>query len=141
LLKAPPWVGVVCLTRDQELVLVRQYRHGHGGTSLELPAGVIDREEDIVVAARRELEEETGFEAEDMAPLWRVRPEPARHDQWAHFCLARGASRKRAQRLDDTEHIEVVTRPLGDLDDIISEMVHGPHVAALLLAERRGLLR
>lgn len=141
LLKAPPWVGVVCLTDDGNLVMVRQYRHGHQGMSLELPAGVIDSNEDVVAAAERELKEETGFESQDVVQLWKVRPEPARHDQWAHFCLARGARRRHSQELDETEHIEVVTRPVGELDDIISEMIHAPHIAALLLAERKGLLR
>jgi 8-oxo-dGTP pyrophosphatase MutT (NUDIX family) len=141
MITAPPWVGVLAVTDQQELVLVEQYRHAHGGPSLELPAGIIDAGEEITAAARRELSEETGYQAREFVPLWQARPEPSRHTQWAHFCIARGARLAGKQALEETEDIRVVTRPLAELDDIVSEMVHAAHVAALLLAERRGLLQ
>lgn len=141
MIQAPPWVGVLAVTEEQELVLVQQYRHAHGGTSLELPAGIIDVGEEITAAAERELAEETGYAAPEFLPLWQARPEPSRHSQWAHFCIARGARLVGKQALEETEEIRVITRPLRELDAIVSEMVHAAHVAALLLAERRGLLR
>src|SRR6478735_3041353 len=55
LIHAPHWAAVLCLTQQREAVLVRQYRHGLGGPSLELPAGVIEAEEAPIEAARREL--------------------------------------------------------------------------------------
>jgi ADP-ribose pyrophosphatase len=55
LLKGPNWAGVLCLTEQREIALVRQYRHGLGGPSLELPAGVIDPGEDPLAAAKREI--------------------------------------------------------------------------------------
>src|SRR5437588_488861 len=56
------WVNVVPLTSDQQVVMVRQFRHGIGGLTLEVPAGVMDPEdESAAVAARRELREETGY--------------------------------------------------------------------------------
>jgi 8-oxo-dGTP pyrophosphatase MutT (NUDIX family) len=140
LITAPAWVGVIALTPRQDLVLVEQYRHAHEGTSLELPAGIIEPGEEVSIAARRELREETGFEAPSVASLWQIRPEPARHRQWAHFCVARDVVQRADQSLDATEDIRVVLRPLSKLDSIVSEMVHAAHVAALLLAARRGLL-
>jgi len=119
-------------------VLVSQYRHGHKGTSLELPAGIIDPGEEELSGAARELREETGYVSDEIAPLWKIRPEPARHDQWAYFAIAKNARRAQAQDLDSTEDIRVVTRPLAELDSVLEEMVHGVHVAALLLAARRG---
>lgn len=139
-IESSPWVAAVCVTPARELVLVQQYRHGHRGPSLELPAGVIEPGEAVLTAAQRELREETGFEAAEWAELWTIRPEPARHEQWAHFVVARAARRAAEQSLDETETIRVVQRPLEDLDAICQEMVHGLHVAALLLAARRGLL-
>ena len=139
-IESPAWAATVCLTPARELVLVEQYRHGHGGPSLELPAGVIEPSEDPAFAAARELCEETGYEAESVQLFWSVRPEPARHEQWAHFAVARSATLSRPQALDDTEAVSVILRPLAELDQIVAEMVHGLHVAALLLAERRGLL-
>src|SRR5690349_13334476 len=79
LILGPSWTGVLCLTDSDEVVFVRQYRHGAGTLSLELPAGVIDAGEEPVTAARRELLEETGFEATSFEPLLAVVPEPARN--------------------------------------------------------------
>ena len=140
IIESPSWAGIVCVTEDKELVLVQQYRHGHKGISLELPAGIIEPGEEDLKGAARELEEETGYISDDIQPLWRVRPEPARHDQWAYFAIARGARRASLQNLDETEDIRVVTRPVAELDQVVSEMVHAVHVAALLLAARKGLL-
>jgi 8-oxo-dGTP pyrophosphatase MutT (NUDIX family) len=140
LIESAPWAAVICVTSERELVLVEQYRHGHGGPSLELPAGVIEPGEEPLAAAQRELREETGYEADDWVALWQVRPEPARHRQWAHFAVATGARLVAAQTLDVTEDLTVVKRPLGDIDAVLAEMVHGLHVGALLLAARRGLL-
>jgi 8-oxo-dGTP pyrophosphatase MutT (NUDIX family) len=140
IIESPPWVGIVCVTEENELVLVEQYRHGHKGTSLELPAGIIEPGEDYLEGAERELQEETGYVSSEIEPLWKVRPEPARHDQWAFFVFARAARRAHAQRLDETEDIRVVTRSVAELDRVVDEMVHAVHVAALLLAARKGLL-
>jgi 8-oxo-dGTP pyrophosphatase MutT (NUDIX family) len=139
-IEASAWAGVVCVTAERQLVLVEQYRHGHGGPSLELPAGVVEAGEPWLEGARRELREETGFVSDHWRPLWRVRPEPARHAQWVEFFVATGAVRVAEQELDETEDMRIVLRPLGELDAIVDEMVHGMHVGALLLAARRGLL-
>lgn len=140
IIESPSWAGIVCLTEERELVLVRQYRHGHQGSSLELPAGIIEPGEEDLSGAARELREETGYVSHDISPFWKVRPEPARHDQWAYFAIARNARKAREQELDPTEEISVVTRPVAELDSIVQEMVHAVHVAALLLAARKGLL-
>lgn len=140
LVVSPSWAATVCVTDKRELVLVRQYRHGHEGPSLELPAGILEPGEDPKDAARRELFEETGYEPETLELFWQARPEPARHRQLAHFAFARGAKRTRAQALDVTEDILVELHPVEHLDRVLDQMVHAVHVAALLLAVRRGLL-
>src|SRR6185369_5279763 len=87
----PDWASVLCVTEDSEVVLVRQYRHGVGRPSLELPAGVIESHETPEEAARRELAEETGYESDDWVRIQSVSTEPARHTTQAHFFCARGA--------------------------------------------------
>ena len=54
------WADVVALTKDAEVVLVRQYRHGVCESLLEFPGGVLDDGEDTPDGAKRELLEETG---------------------------------------------------------------------------------
>jgi ADP-ribose pyrophosphatase len=140
-LEQPSWAAVVCVTASGELVLSEQYRHGARAGTLALPAGVIDAGEEPLAAAQRELREETGYQSDHWEPLLTVRPEPARHDHWAHFYVARGAHQGSEQSLDPAENVVVRRFPLADLDGILSELSHAAHIGALLLAERRGLLR
>jgi ADP-ribose pyrophosphatase len=65
----PPSVMVISVTADRRLVLVRQYRHNLKSYQLEFPAGTIHDTEDPEVAARRELEEETGFTPATPGPM------------------------------------------------------------------------
>jgi 8-oxo-dGTP pyrophosphatase MutT (NUDIX family) len=142
LINGPNWAGVLCLTGEGQVVMVRQYRHGLGGTSLELPAGVIEDAEAPIDAARRELREESGFEAREMTPLLTVSPEPARSTTRAHFFFARRAERVSDLALDHSEDLQVLLVPADDLIELMDQgqIVHAAHIAAILLAGRRGLL-
>ena len=142
LIEGPHWASVLCLTSEAQVVLVRQYRHGFGGSSLELPAGVIEPEEAPIDAARRELREESGFEALHLEPLLAPAPEPARNTTRAHFFFARGATRVADLALDSSEEIEVLLVPANELLELIDDghIVHAAHIAAILSAWRRGWL-
>ena len=142
LVRGPHWASVLCLTASNQVVLVRQYRHGIAGGSLELPAGVIDTGEEPLSAARRELREETGFSAQYFEPLITVAAEPARNSARAHFFVATGAERAAEQALDETEELEVLLVEPRELFELIDagHIVHGVHIAAILLAARRGFL-
>ncbi|HEX2670357.1 MAG TPA: NUDIX hydrolase [Polyangiaceae bacterium] len=142
LIRGPHWAGVLCLTPEREVVMVRQYRHGFGAPSLELPAGVVEPGEEPIEGARRELREETGFDVESIEPLISVAPEPARHSTRAHFFFARAASNVTALSLDKSEELEVLLVPVAELLELIDrgEIVHAAHIGAVLLAWRRGLL-
>jgi 8-oxo-dGTP pyrophosphatase MutT (NUDIX family) len=126
-LQTRDWACVVCITEDQELVLVEQYRHGAGKVTLEFPAGAID--------AKRELLEETGYAAPIWLPLLAVSPETTRHSHQAHLFLALGAKLHGPQQLEATEDVEVTRRKLTDTTQLASELSHGIHVAAWLLAK------
>lgn len=143
LIEAPSWVAILAVTEQDELVLVDQYRHGAQRTSRELPAGVIDEGETPERAAQRELLEETGYASDRWSPLIEVNTEPSRHTTRACFFVALGAKRVREQRLDPSENIAVQLVPAREVLALVEDgtIVHGVHVGALLLAERRGLVR
>jgi len=142
LLRTPSWAAVIALTMDGQLVLVEQYRHGLGATSLELPGGVIDEGELPQDAARRELREETGFTAPEFQPLIELAPEPSRSTHHAHFFFAPGAQMAGSARLEASEVIKLKLLPveaaLRALDS--GQIMHAAHVAAILFAVRSGLL-
>ncbi len=140
-LEQPSWAAVICVTETGDVVLSEQYRHGAQKVTLELPAGVIEPHEDPLEGAKRELREETGFESDDWAHLLSTHPEPSRHAHSAHFFVARSARKSGEQELDATENVRVRTMPLLELDALLAALGHAAHIGALLLAERRGLLR
>ncbi|MFQ5570525.1 MAG: NUDIX hydrolase [Rhodothermales bacterium] len=138
----PDWVCVVCLTETGQVVLVEQYRHGVQRTTLELPAGTVDEGEDPLLAARRELLEETGYVADAWTSLGHCAPDPSKHTHYAHLFVASDARRVREQRLDASE---VIAIRLVEPDEVLrladsGEIVHGIHLSALLWARHRGLL-
>ena len=109
-LEAEPWVNVVPLTRDEQVVMVRQYRHGARRVTLELPGGIVDPGEDPGAAAARELIEETGYRAARVSPLGSLNPNPALFDNRIHTYLA-----------EDVECIAEIAN--GPLEETFVELV------------------
>lgn len=101
------WVNIVALTPDQDIVLVRQYRHGRGRIALELPGGMIETGQTPELAAQRELIEETGYSSEKWIKLGSVCANPDSHTNLSHAYLALDAIFTREQQLDENEFIEV----------------------------------
>jgi ADP-ribose pyrophosphatase len=70
----PAAAAVVPFVSSEEILMVRQYRYALGRETLEIPAGKIDPSENIEDCARRELLEETGYQAESMKLLYSYAP-------------------------------------------------------------------
>lgn len=142
IIDSPDWAAVLCVTDAGHVVLVRQYRHGCRGESLELPAGALEPGELPLAAAQRELLEETGYAAERWEPLLRASIDPARQSGNAHFFCALGARRVAEPRLDGSEDLSALLVSPSELLGLVDsgQVFHGIHVAAILLGERRGWL-
>ena len=126
------WAGVIPVTPDGRLVLVRQYRHGINEASLEIPAGVVDADDsDFSIAARRELREETGYDCEVLEPLGYVHPNPGMMPVRCHIFLARGVTPMHSQRLDEGEDIEVI---LLEPEKLRSEIEQGRITHSMVLS-------
>lgn len=119
-LESADWVNVVALTPQDELVMVQQFRFGSQQVELEIPGGIIDHGEDPLVSAKRELLEETGYEAERWTSLGSIAPNPAIHRNRLHSFLAEGCVRVAAQTPDPFEDIAVELIPHVQLDALVA---------------------
>jgi ADP-ribose pyrophosphatase len=131
------WATIVALTKDQKVVLVRQYRHGAQKVILELPGGTIDaKDESPMNAARRELMEETGYSSDNFIQIGCVSPNPANQTNMIYSFLALDAEKVASQNLDETEEIEVVLKPLEDVITMAKsgELLQSMQVSAVFFA-------
>ena len=114
LMDGKDWVNVIALTDDNQVVLIRQIRHGIDDFTIEIPGGCVEPDEQPAEAARRELLEETGFAGGTIEPLGTVCPNPAMQAMRLHCYCLRGVPRVRAQQLDPGEDIQVILKPLPE---------------------------
>jgi 8-oxo-dGTP pyrophosphatase MutT (NUDIX family) len=123
------WVGIIPLL-NEEVILVRQFRHGSEEMSLEIPGGIVD-EDDPLQAALRELEEETGFKAKRIELLGVLKPQPALFNNRFYVFLARELEKVGDPLPEETEQIELVKMPLSQ---VLKDMASGKIDHALVLA-------
>lgn len=119
---------VFALTKDQRVVLIRQYRHGVQHVILEFPSGSVDEGETPLEAAKRELMEETGYASDRFIALGQLSPNPAVYRNQLHLFLALNAEQSGEQSLYDADNIEVV---LMALDDVIARARGGEFINSL----------
>ncbi len=134
------WVMVVPLLEDGRVVMERVHRWALQDWALECPSGGCDGDPPDV-AARRELEEETGYRAERLDHLGRFFATAGHSDERFDLYLATGVQPDGRVRREPTEAIEVELRPLADLhrQALAGEIADGPTALAILLAAARGV--
>lgn len=122
-LDASPWVNIIPVTTNNEVILIRQYRHGIREVTLEIPGGLVENGEPHDLAALRELEEETGYGAnrDDLIYLGKISPNPAIQNNVCHTYLARNVYSIGAQKMDEKEDIELDICPLKDIPALIQD--------------------
>ncbi len=132
----PDFCNVVMVTNQDELVMVEQYRHAAGIVSLELPGGMIEPGEDPMVAAKREMEEETGYQSNHFELLYSIYPNPPLENNQAHFYLATQLTPTGKTSFDQYEDINLV---LVHKDEFLHKLLqnsftHGAQVGAMYAA-------
>jgi ADP-ribose pyrophosphatase len=131
----PPAVVILPLTADGDVVMIEEWRQAVGRVNRGIPAGTMERAdgdetdpwlesdrpefESIETAARRELTEETGYEAETIEELVAVEPANGFANSVHNHVVARGCEPTAEQRLDDNESIRVTTESFESLREAV----------------------
>ncbi len=127
----PTWVNIIALTKDGQMILERQYRHGLSCVSTEIPAGVMEKGETPLEAAKRELQEETGYTGGTWTELMTAAPNPSTQDNVNHSFVARDVELTSDRHLDATEDIDVMLVPLSE---VFKMLQRGEFIQALMIA-------
>ena len=130
-LEYPDWVNVIAITEEGKFVMERQYRHGLGNTCYELPCGVIEPGEDPLEAAKRELQEETGFGGGEWTKMMHLAPNPGSQNNLSHCFVATGVKKMYEQKFDATEDISVHLLTVEQIKDLLQ---NGQIIQALMAA-------
>lgn len=108
LIEKPSIVSVVATDAKNKVITLKEYKHGAGKVLNVLPAGIIEKGESPVEAARRELEEETGFSGGKFEYVGTLYDYPARDMHTISVVRAKNVSRSKKQQFDEGEYIERV---------------------------------
>jgi ADP-ribose pyrophosphatase len=113
--------AMLAFDEDNKVILVKQNRFPHGYV-LEIPAGTLEKKEEPIKCAFRELEEETGYTAKKMTPLITYYPSIGYNAEIIHCFLASGLKKTSDLKLDDDEILSVVKM---DLKKVLSMIKTG----------------
>ncbi len=105
---------------DGKALFVRQYRYAYGEEIYEIPAGKLNAGEDPMLAAKRELEEETGVYADTLERIATLYPTPGYTNEKIYVYLLHGATQRTA-KLDEGEFLDVVWLPLEQVKDMLKK--------------------
>lgn len=129
-LEYPTWVNVIAIDAEGRFVMVEQYRHGLDDIFTELVAGVAEEGEAPLDAARRELEEETGYTGGEWELNTVISANPGSQNNLSYCFIARGVKPGGTRHLDETE--DVALRLLSH-DDVLA-MLEADSIKQSLMA-------
>ncbi|MBS1271816.1 MAG: ADP-ribose pyrophosphatase [Candidatus Marinimicrobia bacterium] len=122
-INAPDWVNVIAVTASRDVLLIRQYRHGTDNITLEIPGGIIDRDESPEKAAARELLEETGYAGDSPVRLGVTDVNPAIQTNQCYTFLIQNAEQIEEPNLGKYEEIEMQSTPVAEIPELISRRI------------------
>ncbi|WP_294562061.1 NUDIX hydrolase [uncultured Traorella sp.] len=120
--KAPGGVAILAI-KDHAILLVRQYRYVVSEETIEIPAGKIEPNEDLAVCASRELEEETGYKAEEMIRRFTFYPTPGFCGEVLHIYEAKNLTKVEHPKAMDED--ECINSYFLDLDEAYQQVMNG----------------
>lgn len=118
-LEYPDWVNVIAITEDGRFVIERQYRHGTQNVDYELCAGIIEKGEKPLEAAKRELLEETGYTGGEWSLFCESYPNPAAMTTTNYSFLAKGVRFSGQRHLEKTEDISICLLTYEELKGLV----------------------
>jgi ADP-ribose pyrophosphatase len=142
IIDADDWCNVVPITRDDTVVMVKQFRFGTRDVSLEFPGGIVAPGEDPGGSAARELEEETGYRAGRLEPLGGYSPNPAHFTNRVHVFIAFDCEPAHDGTPDEGEDLRTVLVPRAAVRELVTEgrIANAMHIATAALAIFKGHL-
>lgn len=132
----PGGVGIIPVTADNKVIMVRQYRYCHEEEMIEIPAGKLEYGEDPFECAKRELSEETGCTAGKYVDLGKIYPSPGFCRETLYLYLALDLERGE-MHLDENELLSIEEIDIDELIDMImkSELCDAKSVIGILKAK------
>ena len=116
----PECVLAVAITKEKQVLLIEQYRHGIQQQSIEFPGGFIDDGETPETAIVRELQEETGYTFTGYHYLGKTYSNPGVLTNVTHLFVATGGEKTAEQSLDENEEITIMLKPLEDVKIMVN---------------------
>ena len=135
-MELPTTACAVAITKEGEVLMVRQYRHPIEKTLLEIPGGFIDKNEMPEQGIKRELKEETGYEFPSVIKVGRIAANPGVLNNYTDLFLAKGGVKTSGQKLDENEELQVEKISLQELKKLFleNEIVQATHNSCVFYA-------
>jgi 8-oxo-dGTP pyrophosphatase MutT (NUDIX family) len=129
----PNWITVIAITKEDNFIVIDQYRPGSKKTNFEIVAGIVEPGEDPLKAAQRELLEETGYGKGEWQLLTALNPNPNNHRNLSFSYLATGVVHLKKQHVENTEDVRIHFVSRHDMWQMLVEgdFIHALHVAPL----------
>ncbi len=129
-------VAIVALDNERNIVMVSQYRQPVAQVLMEIPAGTMEKDEDPLRCAQRELKEETGFSACHWEKILSYYSTPGFTDEYIHLFLATELTTAGELNLDEDEFLETIRLPLEEAGRKIAagEIIDGKSIIGIQYA-------